>query len=89
MTNEMKLLQELCKALGFEIETVIDRKERKERKQTAMAYNSPYTKVDRRPKCGQGKYGGGLDIDKDGVYTSYLIDPIITYKLTRTGEQDD
>jgi len=89
MTNEMKLLQQLCKTLGFEVETIIDRKERKENKQTAMAYNSPYGQVDRRLKFGRGKFGNDLDIDKDGMYTSYLIEPVISYKLTRTEEGKD
>lgn len=87
MTDEMKLLQELCKALGFEIETILDRDERKESKSNAREYNSGI----RYPAI-QGRTlshtFGAYDIDEDGMYTSYLIKPIISYKLTKISEDN-
>lgn len=84
MTNEMKLLQELCKALGFKIETIIDRKERKECRAAAMQYNNPYQEFGRRIETKGAT--GMFDIDKNGMYTTYLINPVISYKLTRIEE---
>lgn len=86
MTNEMKLLQALCKALGFHVETIIDRQERKENKIEAMRYNRAYIKLDRRLQT-TGPMGA-LDIDENGLYTSYLINPVISYKLTKMERSD-
>lgn len=86
MTNEMKLLQELCKALGFQIETTIDRKERKETAITAEWYNKGPGQLRQYRRLKSDEPHGMLDIDKDGMYTSYLIEPVISYKLTRIEE---
>jgi hypothetical protein len=85
MSKEMKLLMELCSALGFDVETIVDRKERKEHKNTAMRYNKGpgFPQQDRTLKLEAGDMGMILDIDEDGMYTSYLKDPEISYKLTR------
>jgi len=82
MTNEIKLLLALCKALGFEVETTLDYQERKENMQVAMKYNSawPPQRTDRRILASSGPHNQ-LDIDKDGLYTSLLIDPVVDYKL--------
>ena len=93
MSEEMKLLMALCDALGFAVEVERDRKERKERHSDAMKHNTgPFEKgTDRALKCepvsnhpfDQGK----LLIDDEGLYTSYLIDPIRSYKLTKINLQ--
>jgi len=87
MTNEMKLLQELCKALGFQVETIIDREERKETKLTAKRFQKGLVTPSEARRLKRSWSGAMLDIDEDGMYTSYLIDPIISYKLTKTGEE--
>lgn len=87
MTDEMKLLQELCKALGFQVERTINREERKETQERAMRYNRGLKSLleDRALKTSED---GGLDIDKDGMYISYLVNPIISYKLTKIDEEN-
>jgi len=91
MSEEMKLLKELCNALGFEVGTIIDRKERKEHGDNVMRYNKGigYPEQDRRLLGGKGKHGDMLDIDEDGMYTSYLIKPVINYKLTKREENNE
>jgi len=79
MTNEMKLLTALCEALGFEVEVNLDSSERKEFADSAMQYNTGCGFQGRRLKA-SGK-DLKLDIDTDGYYTSYLIEPITTYAL--------
>jgi len=80
MTNEMKLLQALCEALGFEVETTLDYMPRKENKSAAMKYN-------RGPRQDRSLAVDGPDralaIDSDGRYTSLLTTPVIDYKLTK------
>ena len=82
MTDEMKLLMALCDALGFGVEVTMDREPRKETKEMAMCHNTgigwPHT--DRRLVC-EDHHSGRLLIDKDGLYTSELRDPIVSYKL--------
>ena len=85
MTNEMKLLQQLCKALGFKVETIMDREVRKESKSNALRYNSGIHCPDMQGRALTNIFGR-LDIDEDGMYTSYLIEPIITYQLTKMSE---
>lgn len=85
MTNEMKLITALCEALGFEIKIERDFKERKEGKTNAMHYQSnidyPQTMGRRLQHTGQR-----LKIDKDGNYTSQLIEPVLSYKLIKRSE---
>jgi hypothetical protein len=80
MTNEMKLLMTLCESLGFEVETIIDRKERQEDPEHAMKYNS-CRPTERRLKA----EGATCELirDEKGNYTSYLVEPIISYKLNK------
>lgn len=88
MSNELRLLKAieakqdaLIKALGFETEISFDSKERKESPNVAMRYNKGY------PVDGRILLSGGsssmLDIDSDGNYTSILVEPETTYKLTK------
>jgi len=78
MSEEMKLIKALCDALGFDVVTTTDRKERKETKSAAMIING-----NRKTGRTLGVRGNGvmLDIDEDGMYTSYLINPEISYKV--------
>lgn len=81
MSQEMKLLEALCDALGFDVEKTIDRQERKETEYDARKYNRGFgSSTDRALRTKQGQM---LDIDSDGMYTSYLINPIVSYKLKR------
>ncbi len=83
MSEEMKLLRALCDALGFEVETNLDYKERKEAKENAMKYNRGIPLMDRRLKCSHANSGHPmLDIDKNGMYTSILTEPEISYKVS-------
>lgn len=79
MSEEMKLIRTLCDALGFDVVTTTDRKERKETKEAAMQYNTGY-----RAERGLVTAGASmlLDIDEDGMYTSYLIKPELSYEVT-------
>ncbi len=81
MSEEMKLIVALCSALGFKVERTIDRKERKETKDNAMKYNTGH--VTERKLTYSGVM---LDIDKDGMYTSYLTEPEVSYKLIKDGD---
>lgn len=76
----MKLIMALCDALGFKVEKTIDRQERKETKENAMRYNRGYGYITDRGLVTSGECEM-LDIDEDGMYTSFLIDPIIEYKV--------
>ena len=80
MTNEMKLLYALCEALGFEVEIILDYKERKESKDSAMRYNQGTPGMDRVLACTGPNQT--LHIDENREYTSLLINPIVDYKLT-------
>jgi len=85
MSQEMKLLTALCEALGFEIETTIDYQERKESQFIAMSHNTFGHPTGRQLK---GRPDSNMcDIDSDGLYTSYLTDPIISYKLIKKESQ--
>jgi hypothetical protein len=82
MTQEMKLLMALTEALGFDLEVIIDRKERKEEKHNAMEYNKGFGfPAKDRILTSTGPHGM-LDIDEDGLYTSVLKVPTVDYKLT-------
>jgi len=86
MTNEMKLLQALCEALGFEVETTLDYQERKESKEAAMKINT--LPVGGNPERVLATIGNGvmLDIDEGEIYTSLLINPIVDYKLHKRND---
>ncbi len=80
MSEEMKLLMALCDALGFAVEVSHDSDERKVTGTTASRiHNNPG--ASQRALCADS--AGQLDKDDQGMYTSYLIDPITSYKLTR------
>ena len=79
MSQEMKLLRALIDALGFEIETTIDRKEQKEPTDSVFAMYNRLVVTERQLL----RKGQALDIDSDGLCTSYLVNPIIDYKLTK------
>ena len=89
MSEEMKLLMAMCDALGFAVEVNRDYKEQKESKSNAMRHNTgAFEKgTDRNLVCEPESGGpfcqGILLIDDDGLYTSRLIDPILSYKLTK------
>ena len=80
MSEEMKLIESLCEALGFKVIKDIDRGERKETQENAMSYNRGYGYITERGLVTSG-VDNMLDIDEDGMYTSYLINPIISYKV--------
>jgi len=87
VSQEMKLLEALCDALGFDIHITLDRQERKETHANAMKSNrGPGANVDRELLVESGGFGMKLDIDCDGMYTSYLRNPIISYKLSKRDE---
>ena len=82
MTEEMKLITALCESLGFKVEVEHDYDERKEPKRNISRYQSmmAHTHSDGRELkhiCGT------YVIDKNGEYTTKLIKPITTYKLTK------
>ena len=79
MSEEMKLIRALCDALGFEVKTDLDYQERKETQNAAMRYNDGRQGHDRRLVV-IGPHGM-LDVDKDGMYTSVLKEPEISYRV--------
>jgi hypothetical protein len=83
MTNEMKLLKAFIEVSGFEIEETRDYEERKITAGQHATNILVMSKMDgssiRRERADNGKYL----IDDDGMYTSYLINPIIDYKVTK------
>jgi len=80
MSDEMKLIKALCDALGFDVVVTTDRKERKETKEAAMQYNKGFGYSTERGLVTDG-INNMLDIDEDGMYTSYLINPEISYEV--------
>lgn len=82
MSGEMELLKALCDALGFDVYKELDYQDRKETQNSAMRYNRCDPKVDRTLVCSPDR-GMALSIDDDGMYTSQLKSPVITYKLTK------
>lgn len=72
MSEEMKLLKAICNALMFDVIKHVDYKERKES-------TPPLNRVgDRMFRS----HNGAFDIDEDGMYTSYLIEPETSYTVT-------
>jgi hypothetical protein len=84
MSEEMKLLMALCDAMGFAVEVETDYNERKEKRDAAMLHNRGvgYPETGRGLRIKPGSVCAMLDIDEDGMYTSYLTKPITSYKLT-------
>ena len=77
MTEEMKLLRALCEALGFDVVVNRDFKERQEPKRSAKFINENIL-GERRITVRNGAYV----LDKDGMYTSRLVEPETSYTLT-------
>ena len=81
MTNEMSLLIALCEALGFEVEAELDYQERRLANRDDVRWDESRTL-----KC-KGPHGM-LDVDSDGMYTSMLKTPVITYTLIKGGRKN-
>lgn len=76
MSEEMKLLRALCDALGFDVVVTKDYMPiTVDRETNKMFFSSPTRKFKTK--------GVEFDINDDGLYTSILIDPIISYRLER------
>lgn len=88
MTNETKLLMALCEALGFEVEVDLDYMPRKESRDVVLqwigGYNVDHFKDRRLTVSGPD---GSYVIDEDGLYTSLLIDPIVSYRLHKISKK--
>lgn len=82
MTNEMKLLLAICDALRLDVKTIVDTKERKEKKSEAMRHNKGFGFPCTGRRLKTLNHTDKLDIDNEGLYTSYLIDPDISYKVS-------
>ncbi len=76
MSDEMKLLQALCHALGFLVHVETDYQEIRE---------PHYIHLDKMPKGRKFKsdLNGEWVRDEEGGYTSMLIEPAVTYKLIK------
>ena len=74
MTQEMKLLEALIDALGFDIEKTKDYQDRKTHKPEEFGSS-------RQCEHHHGKY----IIDENGMYNSRLVQPIVDYKLIKRG----
>ena len=78
MTDEMKLLRALCDALGFEVKTDAD-------------FMPMQVDIGEMRKHSGGRIenrqieskGGKWVIDDEGLYTSVLSEPLISYRLKR------
>lgn len=82
MSNEMKLIMELCGALGFNVEVKADYQERRVSKTLAMELNKPFYRHGHElALCVKGD-GQMLDIDENDMYLARLTAPIVSYKLT-------
>ena len=77
MSDEMKLLEALCEALGFEIKITVDYDERVESPASAEQYFGLRLNLDRCLASERGEYV----IDEDGNYISRFVSPIVSYKL--------
>ena len=66
MSDEMKLLEALCDALGFDVKRDIDYQPRVE---SSMRSSD-------RPDSGR------RCVHDQGTFTSYLTDPLVSYTLT-------
>lgn len=86
MSDEMKLLMALCDALGFDVETKYDYKERRISKTHAMQINRGYNVSPKLSLQTNGRHNM-LDIDDDGMYLARLEKPIISYSLTNKVKQ--
>ena len=76
MSDEMKLLQALCDALGFLVHVETDYKETRE----------PHFIHPEHQSLGKRKFKSHCAQfirDEEGGYISMLIDPIVTYKLIK------
>ncbi len=82
MSKELKLITALCEALCFEVITKVDYQERKETKEAAMRYNRGGG-ITRNRELVCKDIHNALDIDADGMYTSVLINPIISYEVKK------
>jgi hypothetical protein len=86
MSKEFELIYALCEALGFEVETELDYMPRKETIESAREHNSGFpNKRSDRVLASIGPHNK-LDIDEDEMYTSLLISPVVSYKLTRNNQ---
>lgn len=87
MSNEMKLLLAMCKAMGLKVEAEYDREERKIRKEEAMRINSHIDYPELRGLSLKSREGGMgqamLDVDDEGMYTAFLDTPVVSYKVTK------
>ena len=92
MTNELKLIEALCEALGFNVISVKDYQERKITINEARSrgyfggdivfYNpqdgiAPNTTRARKLKT----FNNAFDIDDNCLYTEQLIEPVVSYEL--------
>jgi hypothetical protein len=83
MSEEMKLLMALCDALGF---AVVVERDYDERKVTGCEASRINAAVRTPSDTGRGlrtKEGIELAKDEQGMYTSYLLEPITSYKLLK------
>lgn len=86
MSKELKLITSLCEALGFEVKISNDYRPRLEDERICDRSRIFFLNdvEGRRLKY---KQGGALIIDKNGMYTSELIEPEITYKLIKVDDE--
>jgi len=90
MTNEMKLLTELCRALGFTVEVTTDYKEQ------MISQNKGHEIMDIHRHSVDGytsdcsvyivSDGGTYKRGPNGEYYTRLAKPEITYKLTKKAQ---
>lgn len=86
MNNTDKLLRAFIEASGYEIETLLDYKEKKMQKAEAMRHNTGWgAKLTEYSLS--STHGCMLDIDEDGLYTARLREPVVDYKVTKKKAQ--
>ena len=78
MSNEMELLKALCHALNFDIHTNRDYEERVSVKPPKSTYGLEQDRI------AVSDNTGAYVRDEDGLYTTRLITPKITYQLSKT-----
>jgi len=93
MSNELKLIEALCEALGFNVVAVKDYQERKitinEAKSLGyiggayITYTHGQAVPTTAPQIRKLKTvrGAAFDIDDNGMYTEQLIEPVVSYKV--------
>ena len=85
--NTDKLLRAFIKASGYEIETLLDYKERKLTKQMALHHFEPAVFGVTPTRCLVAECGSmgqsAYLVDDDGMYTERLTSPIVDYKVTK------